>query len=61
MGERTLVQIVLVIRAIWPPLPYMVKTLQNLLFQNQKTDDLGNWHVAFEMWGLQVCSNDKPG
>ena len=30
----------------WPPCPYMVKTLKNLLFWNQKADDLECWYVA---------------
>ena len=29
-----------------------LKPFKNLLLQNQKVDDLGNWHVAFGMWGL---------
>ena len=30
----------------WPPCPYMVKTLKNLLLQNQLTNDLEIWCVA---------------
>ena len=30
----------------WPPCPYMVKTLKNLLLQNQLTDDLEILYVA---------------
>ena len=26
--------------------PYMVKTLNNLLLQNQRADDLESWYVA---------------
>ena len=33
----------------WPPCPYMVKTLKNLLLQNQKTDDLETLYVALSM------------
>ena len=29
----------------WPPCPYMVKSLKNLL-QNQKADDLETWYAA---------------
>ena len=36
----------------WPPCPYMVKTLKNLLPQNQLTDDLETWYVALCMWVL---------
>ena len=36
----------------WPPCPYMVKTLKNLLLQNQLTDDLETWYVALCMWVL---------
>ena len=35
-----------------PPCPYMVKTLKDLLLQNQLTDDLGTWYVALCMWVL---------
>ena len=30
----------------WPPCPYMLKTLKNLLLRNQKADDLETWHAA---------------
>ena len=33
----------------WPPCPYMVKTLKNLLLQNQLTNDLETWYVALCM------------
>ena len=36
----------------WPPCPYMVKTLKNLLLQNQLTNDLETWYVALCMWVL---------
>ena len=36
----------------WPPCPYMVKTLKNLLFQKQLTNDLETWYVALCMWIL---------
>ena len=36
----------------WPPCPYMVKTLKNLLLQNQLTDDLETGYVALCMWVL---------
>ena len=36
----------------WPPCPYMVKTLKNLLLQNQLTNDLETWYVALCMWIL---------
>ena len=38
----------------------MVKTLKNLLLQNQKADDLGTWYVALGCGAYQVCSNDDP-
>ena len=38
----------------------MVKTLKNLLLQNQKANDLGTWYVALGMWAYQVCLNDEP-
>ena len=38
MGERKFVQTVLVTWPEWPPCPYMVKTLKNLLLRYQKTD-----------------------
>ena len=46
MGERKFVQTVQITWPRWPPRPYMVKTLKNLLLQNQKADDLESWHVA---------------
>ena len=36
----------------WPPCPYVVKTLKNLLLQNQLTDNLETWYVALCMWVL---------
>ena len=30
----------------------MVKTIKNLLLQNEKTDDLETWYVALSMRGL---------
>ena len=36
----------------WRTCPYMVKTLKNLLLQNQWTDDLETWYVALCMWVL---------
>ena len=38
--------------------PVMVKTLKNLLLQNQKADDLESWYVASVLEYYQVCSND---
>ena len=32
----------------WPPHPYMLKTLQNLLLLNRWTDFHETWYVAFE-------------
>ena len=40
-GNKT----VLVTWPRWPPCPYMVKTLKNLL-RNQKADDLETWYAA---------------
>ena len=42
----TKVQTVLVTWPRWPPCPYMVKTLKNLLLQNQKAYDLETWYAA---------------
>ena len=36
----------------WPPCPYMVKTIKNLL-QNQKSYDLETWRVALGTQALQ--------
>ena len=52
MGEQKFVQMVLVTWPRWPPRPYMVKTLKNVLLQNQKADELGTWYVALGLWGL---------
>ena len=38
----------------------MVKTLKNLLLQNQKADDLESWYVASGARVLPICSNDDP-
>ena len=46
MGERKFVQTVLVTWPSWPPRPYMVKTLKNILLQNQKADNLEPWYAA---------------
>ena len=40
---------ILVTWPTWPPCPYMVKTLKNLLLQNQLTNDLEFWYVALCM------------
>ena len=41
VGKRKFVQMVLGTWPIWPPCPYMVKSVRNL-FRNQKADDLEN-------------------
>ena len=46
-GERKFVQTVQVTLPRWPPpCPCIVKTLKNLLLQNQKADDLETWYAA---------------
>ena len=45
-GERKFVQMVQVTWPIWPPCPYMVKTLKILLLWNQTDDDLECWYAA---------------
>ena len=37
----------------WPPCPYMVKTLKNLLLQNQRSYDIETWHVESGTQGLR--------
>ena len=46
MGEQKCVQMVQVTWPRWPPCPYMVKILKNLLLRNQTADDLETWYVA---------------
>ena len=46
MWEWKFIQTVLVTWPRWPPCPYMVKTLKNLLLRNQKADDLETWYAA---------------
>ena len=46
-----------VMRPRWPPGPYMVKTFQNLLW-NQKADDLGTWYM-YTASGTQVTMITK--
>ena len=61
MGEQKFAQAYLVTWPRWPPCPYMVKTLKNLLLWNQRwmTLKLGMQHQVLEYY--QVCSNDDPG
>ena len=40
------VNMILVTWPRWPPCPYMVKTLKNLLFQNRPADFHETWYVA---------------
>ena len=44
--QRKLVQTVLVTWSRWPPCPYMVKHLKNLLRWNQTASDLETWYAA---------------
>ena len=44
--EQKFLQMVMVTWPRWPPCPYMVKTLKNLLLWNQKADDLETWYAA---------------
>ena len=46
MGERKFVQMVLVTWPSWPPCPYMVKSLKNLLLRNENADDLETWYAV---------------
>ena len=39
----------------------MVKTLKNLLLQNQKADDLETWYAAWVLDYYQIYSNDDLG
>ena len=50
MGQRKFVQTVLVTWLRWPPCPYMVKTLKNLLLRKQNADDLEIWYAASGAW-----------
>ena len=40
---------ILVTWPTWPPCPYMVKPIKNLLLQNQWTNDIETWYVALCM------------
>ena len=63
MGERKFVQLVLVSWPRWPPCPYMIKALKNLL-RNQKADDLEIWYAASGPqvwpWPIQGYSMGRP-
>ena len=59
MGERKFVQMVQVTLPVWPPCPYIVKTLKYLL-RNQKADHLETWYAALGTQVYQVYSNDDP-
>ena len=48
-GKWKFIQMSWVTWPIWPPCPYMVKTLKNLLLLNQMTNDLETWFVASSM------------
>ena len=54
MGERKFAQMFLVTWPRWPPCPYMVKTLKNLLLWNQKDSDLETWYATS---GARVLPN----
>ena len=54
IGEWKFVQMVYVTWPVWPPCPYMVKTLKNLLLWNQKANDLESWYAAS---GTRVLPN----
>ena len=62
MGEWKLVQMVQVTWPIWPPCPYMVKTLKTIFFFGTKqlmTLKVGIQHRVLEYY--QVYSNNDPG
>ena len=61
MGKRKFAQMVLVTWPRWPPCPYMVKTLKNLLLGTKRpmTLKLSMHHRVLEYY--QICSNDDPG
>ena len=46
MGEGKFAQMFLVTWPRWPPCPFMVKTLKNLLLWNQKANDLETWYAT---------------
>ena len=55
-----IVQMITVRHSRLPPCPYMVKTLKNLLLQNQESFKAESWYIASRTQGLQSCSNDDP-
>ena len=59
-GEWKFVQTVYVTWPVWPPCPYMVKTLKNLLLWNQKANDLESLYAASGTQVLPSWSNDDP-
>ena len=58
-GERKFVRGVWVTRPRWPPCPYMVKTLQKSLLQNQRDNDLAAWYVALGPWAHHSLLQSK--
>ena len=60
MGEPKFAQMFLVTWPRWPPCPYMVKTLKNLLLWNQKANDLETWNAASSAWVLPSLLNWWP-
>ena len=61
MGERKFVQMVLIKWSIWPPCPYMVKTLK-IVFSATKRPMILKLSIQYQVLEFyQVCSNDNPG
>ena len=50
--EQKFIQMIQLTGPMWLPCPYMVKTLNNLLFWNQKADDFESWYAALGTWVL---------
>ena len=60
-GDSKFIQMVTVRKSRWPPCPYMVKTLKNLILQNRESFGTESWYIASRTQGFevyQVCSND---
>ena len=51
-GDWKFVHMVAVLKSRWPPCPYIIKTLTNLLLQNQGSFKVESWYIVSWTQGL---------
>ena len=59
-GDWNSLQMVTVRKSRWPPCPYIVKPLRNLLLQNRESFGAKYWYKAFGAQGLPSWSKWWP-